>query len=153
MLKNKKFLYIALAISVALNLFVVGTIGSYAVKFKNIRNGADWIESRIERSEERFLNRLEGEDRLIAQEIFATHKPALREAFQQIGEARRDFRAAMKQETPSPEALTAALDKSQAATSVVNKSFHSVFRELAQGLSAEARQEISRRIRHHEHDD
>ena len=153
MLKNKKFLYIALAISVALNLFVIGTVGSYAMKFKNFKDGASWIDSRIERAENRFLDHLEGEDRDVAQKIFATHKPALKGAFQQIGEARRDFGHAIKQETPSSEALTAALNKSQAATDIVNESFHSVMRELAQDLSVEARQNIGRGMRRHEHDD
>ena len=153
MLKNKKFLYIALAISVALNLFIIGTVGNYAMKFKNFSRDTSWIDSRIERAESRFLDRLEGEDRAVAQDIFATHKPALRGAFKQIGEARSDFRQAIKQQTPSPEELTAALNKSQAATTIVNESFHSVMRELAQGLSVEARQQIGRRMRRHDHDD
>jgi uncharacterized membrane protein len=123
------------------------------MKFKNFKDGASWIDSRIERAENRFLDHLEGEDRDVAQKIFATHKPALKGAFQQIGEARRDFGHAIKQETPSSEALTAALNKSQAATTIVNESFHSVMRELAQDLSVEARQNIGRGMRRHEHDD
>lgn len=152
MLQNKKFLTIALVISLAINLFIVGVAGFYGAKFRGMGRDGNWIESRMEYAENRFMRHLDDEDKAVARATFDKHKPALRQAFDDHRQARRDIVSAFNQETPEPSELTAALNKSQAATQLANENLHSILRELASGLSPEARQEFASRVRdHHPH--
>lgn len=146
MFKNKKFLYAALAVSLALNFIIIGAAGSAAWHWKSARSGGNWLENRLDRAENRVIKRLEGEDRELARTIFAERRPVLREALKEIRAARRDFRAALGETSPDPAALTAALNRSQAAARAINENVHGGMRDMAQGLSLEARQRISKRM-------
>lgn len=147
MFKNKKFLYAALALSLAVNFVIIGAAGSAAWHWKSARNGGNWLENRLDRVENRVTKRLEGEDRELARTIFAERRPDLRAALKEIRAARRDFRAALGETSPDPAALTAALDRSQAAIRSINDNVHGGMRDMAQGLSPEARQRISKRMK------
>ncbi|MDC0131660.1 periplasmic heavy metal sensor [Alphaproteobacteria bacterium] len=154
MLKNKKFLYIILALSLALNVFILGVAGYYGYQLRGFGEDGQWIEKRITRLETRFLQPLDGPDQSFARGVFRERRPELRKAFAQLGDARHDVGTALRAADPDPGTLTAAIDKSQGAADMVNKSLHGLLRDLAQGLSLEARQKISEHIRdrhsHHE---
>ena len=80
------------------------------------------------------------------------NNPARRQALRDHCPARRDIVSAVNKEKPEPSGRTAALNKSQAATQLANENLHSILRELASGLSPEARQEFASRVRdHHPH--
>lgn len=154
MLKNIKPTHIVLALSLALNMAFIGGALHLSSKFRNIAKDGNWIESRLDRSEKRILRHFEGDDRELAQEIFRERRADLTVAFRDIRKARGDFRKALRQETPDPAELTAALDESEAAASRVNQAFHGALRDMAQGLSPEARRKVTEHMkRRHRYDD
>jgi len=151
MLENKKIIYTVLAISLAINFILIGAAGSAAWRWNQIRGDGAWLEKRLDRAEERMLDRLEGDDRALAQDVCRQRRPELTGAVKEIRAARKDFRSAIMAETPNPAELTAALDRSQAAAQKINETVHGTVRDMAQGLSVEARREIAthmqRRVR------
>jgi uncharacterized membrane protein len=151
MLENKKLIYSVLAVSLALNFFVIGSAGFYALKWKNIRADGNWIEKRLDRAETRFLRHLDGEDKALAQRVFSQRRPALQAAVKEVRAARRDFRDALFVETPDPADITASLDRSQRAAAQVNENFHGALRDMAQGISPEASRNIAEHMRRHRH--
>lgn len=153
MLNNKKFLTIALAVSLAINLIIIGAAGSAAWRWHKIRSDGNWLENRLDRTEDRILRRLEGDDRMLAERVFRERRPQLSAAIAEIRAARRDFRDSLSVETPDPAALTAALDRSQAAARQINENVHGAVRDMAQGLSVEARRKIAEKMQRHRDDD
>jgi uncharacterized membrane protein len=153
MLKNKKIIYTALIVSLALNFFIIGGAGFYALKWKNIRADSNWIEKRLDRAESRFLRYLEGDDKALAQKVFSERRAALAKAAREVRAARRDFRESLNAETPDPLEITASLDRSQKAAAQVNENFHGALRDMAQGLSPEARRNIAEHMKRHRHHD
>jgi uncharacterized membrane protein len=149
MLNNRKILYIALTLSLALNVFVLGVAGYYGYQLRGFGKDDQWIENRITRLENRFLERLDAPDQSFTRGVFNARRPELRKAFSQLGDARHDVGLALRAADPDPSTLTAAIDKSQDAADRVNKNLHGLLRDLAQGLSLQARQEISEHIRDH----
>lgn len=147
MLENKKLIYIVLAISLAVNFIFIGAAGSAAWRWNKVKGDSAWLEKRIERSEQHVLRRLEGADRDLAQNVFRERRPVLLAAIGEIRSARAAFRNALSEETPNPAALTAALDRSQAAAQEINEAFHGAIRDMAQGLSPEARRKIASRMK------
>lgn len=153
MFENKKLIVAILAVSLAINFIFIGAAGSAAWRWNKIKGDSAWLEKRIERSEQRILRRLDGADRDLAQGVFRERRPMLLAAVNELRAARTDFRTALRAETPDPVALSAALDRSQAAAQQINETFHAAIRDMAQGLSPEARREISSRMRRHHDDD
>tara|TARA_B110000971_G_C20004534_1_gene498446 strand:+ start:1456 stop:1929 length:474 start_codon:yes stop_codon:yes gene_type:complete len=153
MLENKKIIYSALIVSLALNCFIIGGAGFYALKWKNIRADGNWIEKRLDRAESRFLRHLEGQDKILAKQVFSERRPALRNAVKEVRAARHDFRQSLSVETPNPVKITASLDRSQKAAAQVNENFHGALRDMAQGLSPEARRNIAEHMKRHRHHD
>lgn len=152
-MNNKKVLYAVLAVSLAVNLIIIGAASSAAWRWNQVKNDRNWLETRLDRAEERVLRRLEGDDRALAQRVFRERRPQLSAAISEIRAARRDFRESLSADTPDPAALTAALDRSQAAARQINENVHGAVRDMAQGLSVEARREIAARMQRHRHDD
>jgi len=152
MLKKIKPLYVLLALSLGLNLIILGAAGYHAMKLRQIGD-SDWIESRIDRAQERVLRRLEGDDRELARAAFEARRPKVRDALGEIAAARRDLARAFDAELPQPNELKAAFNRSQAGAAIVNEQVHGLMRDLADGLSADARARIARRIRHRRYDD
>ncbi len=154
MFQNKKILYTILFVSLALNTFIIGVCGYYATKFHTMHADDNWIERRLDHAEERLLRHLEGDDKELARQSMQQRRPELMAAFSQWQQARQAFGDSLSAETPSPQALTQALDQSQMAADRINESVHGLLRQLAQGLSPEARREIGEHMRrHHQHDD
>ena len=152
MLENKKLIYSFLAVSLALNFFVIGGAGFYALKWKNIRADGNWIEKRLDRAESRFLRHLDGEDEALAKRVFSQRRPALQAAVKEVRAARHDFRDSLKAESPDPTQIIASLNRSQDAAEQVNENFHGALRDMAQGLSPEARRKIAEHmLRHRNH--
>ncbi len=150
MLENKKFIYSVLIVSLAFNFFIIGGAGYYTLKWKSIRADSNWIEERADRAQERVLRHLEGADRDLAERVFDSRRQELRTAIKDIRMARKDFRQSLRAETPDSGDITTALNQSQAAAQRVNEALHGALRDMAQGLSLEARQKISARMRKHE---
>jgi uncharacterized membrane protein len=149
MLKNIKPIHIILAVSLALNMVFIGAGLHLGSKFRNIGKDANWIESRLDRTEARILRHFEGDDRALARQVFRARRAALTEAFQDVRTARAAFRDAMATETPNADEMTAALNASQDAASRVNEAFHGALRDMAQGLSPEGRRKVARHMKRH----
>src|SRR6056300_1302693 len=158
MFKNRKFLTVVLALSLATNLFIFGAIGYYGYELRGLAKDGQWISKKVDRVENRFLRHLDEEDRRFARGVFDQRRPALRAAFSDLRDARHDVGIALRAEQPDAAQLTAAIDKSQHAADMVNKTVHGVLRDLAQGLSPEARAKIGQHLRdrhpldHHDND-
>jgi uncharacterized membrane protein len=158
MFKNSKFLTVVLALSLATNLFIFGAIGYYGYELRGLAKDGQWISKKVDRVENRFLRHLDEEDRRFARGVFDQRRPALRAAFSDLRDARHDVGIALRAEQPDAAQLTAAIDKSQHAADMVNKTVHGVLRDLAQGLSPEARAKIGQHLRdrhpldHHDND-
>ncbi len=147
MLKNIKPIHIVLAVSLALNMALIGAGFHFAGKMRSIAQDGNWIEKRLDRAEMRFLRHFEGDDRAFAEQVFRDRRAVLTLAFKGIRTARHDFRQALAADTPNSEELTAALDASEAAAGRVNEAFHGALRDMAQGLSPEARRKISEHMK------
>ena len=147
MFKNSKFLTVVLALSLATNLFIFGAIGYYGYELRGLAKDGQWISKKVDRVENRFLRHLDEEDRRFARGVFDQRRPALRAAFSDLRDARHDVGIALRAEQPDAAQLTAAIDKSQHAADMVNKTVHGVLRDLAQGLSPEARAKIGQHLR------
>jgi len=158
MFKNSKFLTVVLVLSLATNLFIFGAIGYYGYELRGLAKDGQWISKKVDRVENRFLRHLDEEDRRFARGVFDQRRPALRAAFSDLRDARHDVGIALRAEQPDAAQLTAAIDKSQHAADMVNKTVHGVLRDLAQGLSPEARAKIGQHLRdrhpldHHDND-
>jgi len=158
MFKNSKFLTVVLALSLATNLFIFGAIGYYGYELRGLAKDGQWISKKVDRVENRFLRHLDEEDRRFARGVFDQRRPALRAAFSDLRDARHDVGIALRAEQPDAAQLTVAIDKSQHAADMVNKTVHGVLRDLAQGLSPEARAKIGQHLRdrhpldHHDND-
>lgn len=148
-IKTIKLTHMALALSLAVNMFVIGAGLHLTSKYRDIRGDEQWIEKRLDRAESRILRHFEGDDRALAQRVFRERRSALSEAFDDIRAARRDFRRSMAEETPDPQKLTAALNASEQAAGQVNETFHGALRDMAQGLSPEARRKVAEHMQRH----
>lgn len=144
---------IILAISLALNVFVLGYAAHSAYQFRAFI-GADeaQIEERIDRAQQRFLSRLEGRDKDTAKRIIDARRPVIVKSVRELRAARRAAMVAIRTETPDSEALAAALNRSQAAAQALNEALHGGLRDMARDLSPEARRKFSKRIRDHDDD-
>ena len=140
---KQKVIYAALAVSLALNLFVIGAAGHYAYKIRTIAHDGNWVEKRLDRAEQSLIRHFEGEDEELARRVFAERRPQLLMALRELRAARRDLRASLSTETPEPQSIAAALDRSQAAAQKLNENLHGALRDMGLGLSAEARQKIA----------
>lgn len=140
-------LLVALGISVAINLFIAGAAGYYGSQFRGISGNPEvWIDRMMHRGEHKFLRELEGNDREVAKQIFAEHRPKLREAVREMHMARRDFIDVMRDNPEDISALTRTIDRSKAAAQLANESFHGTLRGLATGLSPEAIKELGKNM-------
>ncbi len=161
-ISRQKIIYGALAISVLINLVIAGAAGFAAYRFHDMRDDPkSWIEKRLQRGERYFLRHLDEADREMAQEIFRQHKPAIREGFENLRAARRDFGQSLRKNPPDPQEIVPILDRSQQAGATINREFHGLLRDIATKLSPEARQSLSAQLMrrhghrppHHEDDD
>ena len=145
---NMKFIYGLLLVSLAFNMFVIGTAAYYGARFHAMRNDKNWIDTRIERTEKRVLRFLDDDaDKALVREAFDRRRPEVRQAFKQMRQARRDLSRALRDENTTPEELLAAIKNSQAAFAVVNNNGHGLLGDLASGLSADARAKIAKHVR------
>jgi uncharacterized membrane protein len=144
---KQKIIYAALAVSLALNLFVIGAAGHYAYKFRSIAKDGNWVEKRLDRAEERLTRHLDGADEDLARRVFAERRPQLLAALRELRAARKDLRASLSEATPAPKNIAAALDRSQAAAQKLNENLHGALRDMGLGLSPEARQKIAEHMK------
>ena len=144
---KQKIIYAALAVSLAFNLFVIGAAGHYAMKWRAVTKDTGWVEKRLDRAEERIIRNLDGADEELAKRVFEERRPQLIAALKELRAARKDFRATLSVETPDPQNIAAALDRSQAAAQKLNENLHGALRDMGLGLSPEARQKITQHMR------
>ncbi len=148
LLKNMKFIYGLLLVSLALNMFIIGTAAYYGARFHAMRNDKNWIDTRIERTEKHLLRFLDDDaDKALVREAFDRRRPQVRQAFKEMRQARRDLYRALRQENTNPDALVASINRSQQAIATVNKNGHGLLSDLATGLSADARKKIADHVR------
>lgn len=149
-LSRQKILSIMLVVSVGLNLIVIGAAGFAAYRFNEIRgHPGSWIEKRLQRGERYFMRHLDEPDRQVAADIFSQHKPAIRQSFEDLRAARRDFGHALRRDIPNSDEIVPILGRSQEAADRINREFHGLLRDMATQLSPEARQRLSAHLRRH----
>ncbi|MDG1006785.1 MAG: periplasmic heavy metal sensor, partial [Alphaproteobacteria bacterium] len=68
-------------------------------------------------------------------------------------DARTAFRASLSVAEPNPQEITAALNRSQAAAQKLNENLHGALRDMASGLSPEARAKIAAHMQRRHHSD
>lgn len=141
---------IILAISLAMNVFVLGYAGYSAYQFRSFIGGDKaQMEMHIDKVQNRFLRHLEGQDKVAAERIINARRPIITKAVRELHAARRDAMQTLRTETPDSAKLAAALSRSQEATSQLNEALHGGLRDMARDLSPEARRKLGKRIRHH----
>lgn len=140
---KQKIIYAVLAVSLALNLFMLGAAGHTAMKWRAIKNDSGWVEKRLDRAEENVTRHLQGDDKELARRVFKERRPQLLTALRELRAARKDFRASLSADDPDPQSIAAALDRSQAAAQRLNENLHGALRDMGLGLSPEARQKIA----------
>ena len=153
MVTKQKLFYAALALSLALNLFFIGAAGNYAMKWRGFANDAEWVDTRLSRAEERIVDQLDGADKALAQRVFRERRPELLDALASMRDARTAFRASLSVAEPNPQEITAALNRSQAAAQKLNENLHGALRDMASGLSPEARAKIAAHMQRRHHSD
>ena len=151
-ISKQTVLYVVLGISLAVNAYIIGSIGYYSYKIKSIGTDTTWIEKRLDRGEEKFLSHLEGDDKAVARRVIGERTPPLREAFIDLLEARKSVITTMKTEAPDPQALADAMTRSEEAVERLNENFHGLLRDITLGLSPEGRQKIGERLSSHQRD-
>ena len=151
-ISKQTVLYVVLGISLAVNAYIIGSIGYYSYKIKSIGTDTTWIEKRLDRGEEKFLAHLEGDDKAVARRVIGERKPPLREAFIDLLEARKSVITTMKTDAPDPQALADAMTRSEEAVERLNENFHGLLRDITLGLSPEGRQKIGERLSSHQRD-
>ena len=85
--------------------------------------------------------------------MFETRRPHLLLALRELRAARDDFHASLMAETPDPQAIAAALDRSQAAAKTLNENLHGTVRDIGLDLSVEARQKIAAHMKRRRYED
>lgn len=150
---KQKIIYAVLALSLAFNLFFIGAAGRTAMQWRAIKNDTGWIEKRLDRSEARIMRHLDGDDAELAQSVFQERRPQLLLSLRELRAARKDFRASLSADTPDPQAITAALDRSQAAAAKLNENLHGALRDMGSGLSPEARAKIAAHMKRRRYED
>ena len=149
-INKQHLLYAVLGISLAVNAYVIGTIGYYAYKISSIYKDTTWIEKRLDRGEEKFLSHLEGGDQAVASKVIGERKPPLRAAFVDLLEARQSVIATMKTDAPDPQTLANAMIRSEEAVERLNENFHGLLRDITLGISTEGRKKIGERLSRHQ---
>lgn len=141
------FLYAVLAISLLVNVVIIGGGGYFGVRIGGaFGSGPEGIDRGLMRIEENIVEELEGNDRNVVQDIFTDRRPALRDALVEWNKAYNDIEAALERNDSETAALTSALDRSERAASRLNRNFHGILRDMATGLSPEAREKIGHRF-------
>ncbi len=151
-ISKQTVLYVVLGISLAINAYIIGSIGYYSYKIKSIGTDTTWIEKRLDRGEEKFLSHLEGDDKAVARKVIGERKPPLRKAFTDLLEARKSVITTMKTDVPDPQILADAITRSEEAVERLNGNFHGLLRDITIGLSPEGRQKIGERLASHQRD-
>ncbi|MCH1569265.1 MAG: periplasmic heavy metal sensor [Alphaproteobacteria bacterium] len=149
---KQKLIYAALALSLAVNMVLIGAAGSYAMKWRAISQDANWVEKRLDRAEESIIRHLDGPDEELAKRVFKQRRPELLAAIGDLRGARKDFRTVLTSDTADAKAIAAALNRSQAAAQKLNENMHGALRDMALGLSPSARQKIADRMKRRMHD-
>jgi uncharacterized membrane protein len=144
---KQKIIYAVLAVSLALNLFFIGAAGRTAMQWRAIKNDTGWVEKRLDRAEQRITRHLDGADEDLARRVFSERRPQLISALRDLRAARKDFRASLSVDTPDPQAIAVALDRSQAAAAKLNENLHGALRDMGLGLSPDARAKIADHMR------
>ena len=151
-ISKQTVLYVVLGISLAVNAYIIGSIGYYYYKIKSIGTDTTWIEKRLDRGEEKLLSHLEGDDKELASKVIGDRKTPLRAAFIDLLEARKSVITIMKADAPDPQILADAVTHSEEAVERLNENFHGLLRDITLGLSPEGRQKIGERLSSHQRD-
>jgi len=139
--RRRRWLRIALIISVALNLFFVGIVGVWAVK--SLLRDREGPPIGATSMAERMASRLPQADRPILLQAFQKRHDDIRRLFDEARTAQRDSRRALRANPFDPEAFAAASDRSLAARDAAQAAFSEAVREAATNMSAEGRAKLA----------
>lgn len=143
--RNIRTLAIALAVSVGLNLFLGGMIASaWLAKRQYQARGGEIATLARPFDLRRGFEAVGPQARALAREIRTRHAAPLREAGQEMREARGEIRELLTAEPLDAAALRDALSRMRAASGAAQAQMHAALLEVLQGLSPEDRQRFLR---------
>lgn len=135
-----RWLRVALVASLALNLFLAGIMGVWAVKplFRG-HHGSGPGEGIVER----LAGRLPEADQPILRQAFAK-RPDIGRLLEEARKAQQDARRTLRANPFDPEAFRAATERVRAARDAAQSEIHQAVREAATQMSAEGRTKLAR---------
>lgn len=138
---RRRWLRIALIVSIALNLFFVGVIGVWAVKpLLRDREGPPVGATSFT---ERMASRLPEADKPILRQAFQKRHDDIRRLFDEARAAQRDARRSLRANPFDPDAFSAASDRVRAARDAAQIAIQQAVREAATSMSQEGRAKLA----------
>jgi uncharacterized membrane protein len=132
---------VALIVSLALNLFLVGLVGIWAVRpmFRGPPSPPDFS-----RTIDRMAHRLSDADAAILRRAYAAHRDSILQRSREVETARRTVRRTLRSEPFDPDALAHAMDDIRKARTAFEQTLQDVMREAAAEISPDGRRILSR---------
>lgn len=133
---SRRFLWIALIASLAVNLFVAGFVVANVAhrgwdRHRPPPRGLIHLRAAF--------RTLDGDTRKTAREIWRARRPALRQRIETIRDAHRAFRAAVEKSDTDPAAVETAFQRLHEARGAAQAYVHQTIREIGDKLTPEQR--------------
>lgn len=138
--RGRRWMRIGLIASVALNLFLAGVVGVWAVKpMFHDRGGPPGGATTIA---DRMASRLPDADGKVLRQAFEKHHEEMRKLFDEARAAQRDSRRALRATPFDPAAFAAAAQRSSAARGAAQDAFSQAMGEAAAAMSPDGRAKL-----------
>lgn len=140
--RGRRWMRGALIVSVAVNLFLAGVVGVWAVK-PMFRDRGGEPPGGATSIAERMASRLPETDGQILRQAFQKRHDDMRKLFDEARAAQRDSRRALRATPFDPAAFAAASQRSIAARTAVQEAFNQAMGEAAAGMSTDGRAKLA----------
>jgi uncharacterized membrane protein len=130
--------------SLALNLFLAGVLGVWAMRPYFHRQPPPPQPGTVS---ERIANRLPEVDRPVLRQAFAKRQGEINRLFEESRKAQQESRAALRANPFDAAAFDAAAERNRATRNALQDAVHAAMREAAMGMSAEGRERLMPRRR------
>lgn len=148
---GRRWMPIALVVSLAINLLVLGLVAGVGWKRWH-DEGREERGHPFSRGVERLIDRMPPERRRAAQAIFERYKADVRPLWREVGEARRRTIEAMEAEPFDPVRVQKSMEALRRAQAEAGDKFSAIMLELMPQLTAEERRELLRNFRRRDRD-
>lgn len=146
---RRRGMKIALVLSLALNLLVVGAVASAAWMYWRGGGWAGGKHHAFTRAVNRLMEDLPEDRRAIARQILERHKTEIDPLRKQLREARRSAAAALEAETYDEARMREALTRLEAIRGELRGTLHELALSLVKHLDLEERQRFMRYMMRH----